>query len=830
MKNLKKTLSLVLVAVMMLGILTIGAGAAFTDQADVDYTEAVDVLSAVGVLAGFEDGSFKPDEILTREQAAKIIAYIMIGKSAADALTTSTAPFTDVPASRWSAGYIAFCVSQGIINGYGDGTFGPADTLTGFQFAKMLLCALGYGKNDEFVGSNWTIEVAKLAIPLGIFSGNVEGASNSPCTREAAALYAFNAMTKCMTVNYSDILGTYYSGTNAFGNPDFDFDYTLAAQVYGLSREPAAVGGRTGYYWLADKDRITGFYSADTIIATSGSGASIKDLLDKTSMFFLAEADSDYDVYYNGVLLQKVKDMSGTVAVTPNKLYFDAVAQVIRQDNGDGKAAVEEDIWGNKISGDGRHAIVKGATVELIDTQRDEGKKIDVVNVIEKTVTRVFADVVSSFGYVRFNGKDYAQDKITGYEGLKKGDIVLTVEIDGVLHITKCNTITGKLEGTGTSFGSAYYVINGKQYSISALPGMTPGFDITNYDTELVFYLDDFNYVVASSTDLSAVTVYYGLVLDAAGAPFSPITGTGAYAKAQVLTQTGETVVYDLINAYGTPDIAKANTLGQGTLISYKMAGENRISDVTKATDADAITNVDYTKGSNQLAGKYLNSSTYFFYYVPENVSTGDPAKYSVAQGYASVPTILPAEAVKGYYIAVGNMAKAVLFKGKEAGGVVDVVYVATADYTSGKLAGSNTTYYEYSLCYRNGVAEPMRFSHKLPLIAIWVPDGAFKVVKDPITGLYSATQLTSSETAPLVYADESYFVGPTSGSTYEITSTSKVYRVTKTVLGVVVSVEPTKLVAPTSTTDVKVVALDATEVTPGYWTVNALYYIVEEK
>ena len=172
MKNLKKTLSLVLVAVMMLGILTIGAGAAFTDQDDVDYTEAVEVLSAIKVLEGFEDGSFKPDQILTREQAAKIIAYAMLGKTAADALTTGTAPFSDVAATRWSAGYITFCVNQGIINGYGDGRFGPADTLTGFQFAKMLLTALGYGKNDEFVGSNWTIEVAKLAIPLGIFEGN----------------------------------------------------------------------------------------------------------------------------------------------------------------------------------------------------------------------------------------------------------------------------------------------------------------------------------------------------------------------------------------------------------------------------------------------------------------------------------------------------------------------------------------------------------------------------------------------------------------------------------------------------------------------------------
>ena len=310
--------------------------------------------------------------------------------------------------------------------------------------------------------------------------------------------------------------------------------------------------------------------------------------------------------------------------------------------------------------------------------------------IIEKTVTRVFADVVSSFGYVRFNGTDYAQDKITGYEGLKKGDIVLTVEIDGVLHITKCNTITGKLEGTGTSFGSAYYVINGKQYSISALPGMAAGFTVENYDTELVYYLDDYDNIVASSTDVSKVTVYYGLVLDADGATFSPITGTGAYAKAQVLTQTGETEVYDIVNAYGNPDIAKANGLDKGTLISYKIVGGNKITEVTKATDT--IASVTYNKGTNQLAGKYLNSATYFFFYVPENTTTGTPAKYSVAQGYASVPT--QAEKVSGYYFASGSLVKAAVFKIRKLAGLVTLflLQLMTTHPVSWQMATQLTT------------------------------------------------------------------------------------------------------------------------------------------
>ena len=74
---MKKLLALVLALVMSMFIVTI-SNAAFSDAADIDYKEAVDVLAAVGVLEG-PDGKFDPKAELTREQAAKIIAYLDLG-------------------------------------------------------------------------------------------------------------------------------------------------------------------------------------------------------------------------------------------------------------------------------------------------------------------------------------------------------------------------------------------------------------------------------------------------------------------------------------------------------------------------------------------------------------------------------------------------------------------------------------------------------------------------------------------------------------------------------------------------------------------------------
>jgi len=68
----------------------------------------------------------------------------MIGPEAASALPNTYSPYPDVPAGHTFAGVISYCKTAGYISGYGDGTFKPANSLTGFAFAKMLLGALGY--------------------------------------------------------------------------------------------------------------------------------------------------------------------------------------------------------------------------------------------------------------------------------------------------------------------------------------------------------------------------------------------------------------------------------------------------------------------------------------------------------------------------------------------------------------------------------------------------------------------------------------------------------------------------------------------------------------
>ena len=70
MKNLKKVLALVLAFACAF---TMFAGAAFTDQADIKATDAVNMLSSLGVITGYTDGSHQPNKVVTRAEMAKMI-------------------------------------------------------------------------------------------------------------------------------------------------------------------------------------------------------------------------------------------------------------------------------------------------------------------------------------------------------------------------------------------------------------------------------------------------------------------------------------------------------------------------------------------------------------------------------------------------------------------------------------------------------------------------------------------------------------------------------------------------------------------------------------
>lgn len=261
MKNLKKSLALVL-AIALVFSLVVFANAEFTDadQINPKFTDAVGVMNGLGIIKGYDTGAFGPQDTLTRDQGAKIITMIKMGKASSTLPTNQV--FNDVPADNWAAPFVAYANSKNIINGYGDGNFGPGDKLSGYAFGKMLFVSLGYGQNKEFTGDNWKIAVAEVASETGLFAGLEDYLSDDPLPREVAAQLAFNALgtpmvqylksddvyeaitpTKTLAESVQDLNMTPVPGaTDAAGRPTKTYTNLAGTKViYEATAEPIAV-------------------------------------------------------------------------------------------------------------------------------------------------------------------------------------------------------------------------------------------------------------------------------------------------------------------------------------------------------------------------------------------------------------------------------------------------------------------------------------------------------------------------------------------------------------------------------------------------------------
>ncbi len=230
---MKKVLGLFLAAAMC--FFSVSAFA-YTDYADVEeeYVEITDVLSSLKVMEGFEDGSFRPDDTLTRSEAAAIIVRLL-GDGEKDEIFEETV-FSDVDESHWAAGYIAVAKEKGIINGMGDGTFDPEGFVTYHQFVKMLVCALGYepvaDANDGWSagGYLYAAHLTGLIKSANVNNWVLEKGVDAPVTRIIAAEMVYNAL-EIELLDESD----YYTGINGTCWPHYDDDETILTEYLGYS-------------------------------------------------------------------------------------------------------------------------------------------------------------------------------------------------------------------------------------------------------------------------------------------------------------------------------------------------------------------------------------------------------------------------------------------------------------------------------------------------------------------------------------------------------------------------------------------------------------------
>ncbi len=189
MKNLKKVLALVMVCAMFFTV----SSFAFTDvEEDASYLEAVTLLSKLGIINGYEDGTFLPDNTITRAEIAKVLVCALNATEQAEGAKADNI-FTDVPASHWAAGYVNYAANMGIINGRGNGIYDPEAPVTYEEAVKLIVAMLGYTPVANVKGGYPTGYLYAANQVMKITKG-ATGTSGDAAKRWVVARLIYNAL------------------------------------------------------------------------------------------------------------------------------------------------------------------------------------------------------------------------------------------------------------------------------------------------------------------------------------------------------------------------------------------------------------------------------------------------------------------------------------------------------------------------------------------------------------------------------------------------------------------------------------------------------------
>ena len=715
---MKKLLALVLALVMSMSLVTI-SNAAFKDADKIDYKEAVDVMNAIGVFVGDENGNFNAKENLTREQAAKIIAYLELGDKTADALVGSNI-FTDVASTRWSAGFIGYCAQAGVVNGVGDSKFNPTGALTALQFGKMLLVELGYdAKAEKMEGIDWAINTSKLMAKAKLMDG-IDGSVNQVITREQAAKMSLNAL-KAPTVVY-DTKGSSLTVNGAeinFGASEAKYNTSDVAADQNISEKKLT----SGEYTVELGEKLY-----PKLVLVDGDYAEAYDA-------FLRPADTWY--YKN----QKIgtyawtPDLTYTKSVSASELYMDLGISTVAN----GKKASYVAVDGVRNATQESYLIQKSNTTDkfggngvLTEVYKDDNFVYIVeINTYVGDVSAVSAGTKTQNAYVtianRGNGTsgtyettDFAVDDVVLYTYSYKLD---GAKYEGIQSVTKAAAkITGNLSevtlGKNATVGSTKYDFSKKIANVADTT-------MLKYDVDVI--LDSYGYAIDIQPTNTNTAYAYVLNVKANAGDFNTT------AKAELLFTDGTTQVVSLNNnadatagevyTKGTSAAGgtyKVNVLTVGDIVKYQVNNADkytleRVAQLN-ATAANALgtdkdtqaSGADKTQTSNGSYSFKANNVDYtangktLFLVATKN---GTGTVYTVYEGIKNVPSITTTAAVNSAVYVENGVAKIVFIDARtdalvSSSTVIFLKPNATMTATTNSKLG---TYYTYSEAIVNG-------------------------------------------------------------------------------------------------------------------------------
>jgi hypothetical protein len=484
---MKKLLALMLSVAM---VLTMGTSVmAYSDVEEGTYvSEAVTVLSNLDILNGYEDGTFKPEATITRAEMAKIVCetlgYYGMG--------SDKTPFDDVEPKHWAAGYINTAAGLGIINGYGNGKFGPEDTVTYEQAVKMVVCALGYEPMATSKGG-WPKGYTSVAAQIGLTKGM------SSSARGDIAILIYNALTTPVMEQTSYGSDDRYEVLDGAGNKEYKTiltkrDIYIATGIVGDTFNKDEIKFKVTYDSKDDE------FKADKTVNFLIGDSDIANYTHQEVEVYVAEDDGDYTAL--AVKAAKKTETFALVSddiksVSGNKITYyvdslnssktktltidaDAVieynkAEIAIADDATAAETVVAEIGAKddieivliENDGDTSYDVVvmteyTSAIVETVDANRDR------ISFDGKTIVFDYDDEDMTYILVDENGNeltldDFDEDDVVAY--IMDGTTVKNSEYIKIVKLSN-STVAGKIESVHS--GDKVVTIDDEDYEVVA--------------------------------------------------------------------------------------------------------------------------------------------------------------------------------------------------------------------------------------------------------------------------------------------------------------------------------------------------------------------------
>lgn len=751
MKFSKRLLcTLLAVLVTLTSIAVVPASAAFTDlEANHNAYDAVNVLSKLGVINGYVDGSFRPNNNVTRAEFTAMLLRTR-GLGAVGSTSLENPPFPDVttPDVSWAIANIRTAREMGIINGYDDGTFKPNNNVLYEEAVKMIVCALGYGEMGA-EGAFWYSKYLMTATSLG-FTEGAGGAVSVPATRATIA----NMLYNCLEVELAE-------DNKITEKTILEHDLKLTKNVGYISSNPEISLSQPDANLRDDEVEISVNGVASTYKVDDASKYS--DMLGAQIEFYFK---NDLNSGLKHLILATVKN-STTIKVDADLIqswsangirYFkDEDAQ---RETGANIAADSVVVYNGKIYGVtaaassfatyyANESLPLVGDMELVDRNGDNIFDVIFVNDYEP----YFVSSVTSSDYkvtdnALRNGLSGGNQKILNYKAndiefvtkdgaattfsaIKKGSVIFVAQdkhSSGDAKVIVCNdTVSGKITSSSSSKG---ITVNGQTYKFSNLapwentiPGASPTLTTAPQMGDTAkFYLDLSGNVIWYDKTEAASNQQYGYITGAKydSSDFEEtaqvMIATKSNVKGSVYTITTKSKINGSTEALSDfitkldkandrindPAIADSDyrqlvkfTTSKGTEIDEIItaeavtSGKEIVSDnlyIYKPSSINSGTSLSYNRTNSELGGDvYIGNATFI-------INVSNPSKYSIMSlsDFKNNATYN----VEVFDVTTTDSAKAVIVYGSTAS-IGELTGKAPVVLVNEKIQGENYTLYD---------------------------------------------------------------------------------------------------------------------------------------